>query len=372
MYLLRKNEMCEIVLTNTHYIITDNTNSRYIKIKKNTYIEFILDLIDKAVLKYEDIIALAIEKKIDTKKIETILNQFINMKFIERVYFPEIENYEILNKYEIQEMFFNDRFGQEIAWLANFENEKYDRFELFKKISQLSILIVGAGGLGSHLAVMCAAMGVGKICIVDGDKVDKSNLTRQIFYKESQAGACYKVDALKAFINDFNPNTNIVTEKVFINNLSIADKVIDKSIDIVIQTADYPKGILDRIVNQICVEKKIACLFTHHKSIGPFYIPAMSSCYSCFETFLNEDSNGIYDEYISFSNLKSSRKSPSFVTGPIILANHIINEILRYISEATLPYTFNKLMRLHGELGEVSFLDIAKQDNCACLKGERL
>ena len=51
-----------------------------------------------------------------------------------------------------------------------------------KKLHESNVLIVGAGGLGSPIAIYLAAIGIGKIGIIDKDKVEISNLTRQIIF----------------------------------------------------------------------------------------------------------------------------------------------------------------------------------------------
>lgn len=57
-----------------------------------------------------------------------------------------------------------------------------------KKISQAKILVIGAGGLGSPAIYYLAAAGVGTLGIVDFDKVDYSNLQRQIIHTEDRVG----------------------------------------------------------------------------------------------------------------------------------------------------------------------------------------
>ena len=77
--------------------------------------------------------------------------------------------------------------------LSNKEIERYSRQIILKKIGVIgqkkllksSILIVGAGGLGSPIAIYLAAVGIGKIGIVDKDNVEISNLSRQIIFISS-------------------------------------------------------------------------------------------------------------------------------------------------------------------------------------------
>src|SRR5436189_3391623 len=57
-----------------------------------------------------------------------------------------------------------------------------------RKLKAASVLVVGAGGLGSPLALYLAAAGVGRIGLVDFDRVDESNLQRQVLYGTSSVG----------------------------------------------------------------------------------------------------------------------------------------------------------------------------------------
>jgi sulfur-carrier protein adenylyltransferase/sulfurtransferase len=73
-----------------------------------------------------------------------------------------------------------------------------------------SVLVVGAGGLGSPVLLYLAAAGVGRIGIIDADKVDDSNLQRQVLYTTQDIGQ-YKVKAAKERLLALNPNIQIET-----------------------------------------------------------------------------------------------------------------------------------------------------------------
>ncbi len=81
-----------------------------------------------------------------------------------------------------------------------------------RKIIQSSALIIGAGGLGSPVALYLALAGVGKIGIVDFDVVDRSNLQRQILHVTESIGMP-KVDSAKARLLSHNPNVEVVTHE---------------------------------------------------------------------------------------------------------------------------------------------------------------
>ena len=78
-----------------------------------------------------------------------------------------------------------------------------------KKISAASVLCVGAGGLGSPVALYLAAAGIGRIGLVDFDAVDLSNLQRQLLHGTADIGRP-KTDSAKATIQRLNPHVEVV------------------------------------------------------------------------------------------------------------------------------------------------------------------
>jgi sulfur-carrier protein adenylyltransferase/sulfurtransferase len=100
--------------------------------------------------------------------------------------------------------------------LTNDEVRRYARhlvlpefgIENQRKLKGASILLIGAGGLGSPLALYLAAAGIGRIGIVDFDRVDESNLQRQIAHGTSTIGV-HKGESAKARIHDLNPNVQV-------------------------------------------------------------------------------------------------------------------------------------------------------------------
>jgi len=77
------------------------------------------------------------------------------------------------------------------------------------KLKQAKVLCIGAGGLGSPLALYLAAAGVGKLGMVDFDVVDFTNLQRQILHGTSDVGRS-KLDSAAATLEEINPNVELV------------------------------------------------------------------------------------------------------------------------------------------------------------------
>ena len=101
-----------------------------------------------------------------------------------------------------------------------------------KKLKKSSVIVVGAGGLGSPTLLYLAAAGVGKIGIIDDDKVDITNLQRQVIHSTAAVGSL-KVESASNRIRELNPEIEVVEHntRLDVNNaldlLSDWDMVID-------------------------------------------------------------------------------------------------------------------------------------------------
>ena len=127
--------------------------------------------------------------------------------------------------------------------LTNDEKARYARHLILpqvgeagqKKIKSASVLVVGAGGLGSPVLMYLAAAGIGKIGIIDDDKVDLTNLQRQIIHSTSSIGEL-KTESAKRRIKHINPEiiVDIFDIRLTIEN---AKEIID-GYDIIVDGTD--------------------------------------------------------------------------------------------------------------------------------------
>ncbi len=117
-----------------------------------------------------------------------------------------------------------------------------------KKLKEASVLMVGAGGLGCPVLIYLAAAGVGKIGIIDDDKVSLSNLHRQVLYTTEDVGV-EKVAAAKKWLSKQNPQIEICTYSARLTSTNAMD--IFAEYDVVIDGSDnFPTRYL---VNDACI-----------------------------------------------------------------------------------------------------------------------
>ena len=166
-----------------------------------------------------------------------------------------------------------------------------------KKILNSKVLIIGIGGLGCPLLTYLAASGVGKIGIVDYDKVEISNLNRQTLFAQSDVGK-FKVNQAKKNIKKINSKIKILTFNIKLNETNI--KKVFKDFDIICDGTDnYETRYL---INDECKRsKKILISAAISKFDGHLYkfnFRKRSSCYRCFMPEMPNDENNCQSEGI--------------------------------------------------------------------------
>jgi molybdopterin/thiamine biosynthesis adenylyltransferase/rhodanese-related sulfurtransferase len=148
-----------------------------------------------------------------------------------------------------------------------------------RRLKAASILIIGAGGLGSPLGLYLAAAGVGRLGIVDFDKVELSNLQRQVLHSTRDVGR-RKIDSAAERLRDLNPEIEITTEESRITAGNALELI--RPYDLVIDGTDnFPTRYL---VNDACVllgkPNIYGSIFRFHGQVSVFSPPA-GPCYRC-------------------------------------------------------------------------------------------
>ena len=150
-----------------------------------------------------------------------------------------------------------------------------------KKIFSSKVLIVGVGGLGCPLILYLANSGVGKIGIVDYDRVDITNLNRQILFNSKDVGK-FKVDQASRVIKNINNKIKVFPYKDKINKKNI--KNILNKFDIICDGTDNFKT--RYLINDYCLKnKKIlisAAINKFDGQIFKFNFKKKTPCFRCF------------------------------------------------------------------------------------------
>ena len=148
-----------------------------------------------------------------------------------------------------------------------------------EKLKAGRVLLIGTGGLGSPAALYLAAAGVGTLGLIDFDRVDFSNLQRQIIHSTSSVGKP-KVESAKQRIAEINPNVKVVTYDAMLTKDNIMG--ILKDYDILLDGTDNFQT--RYLVNDACVFQKkpfvYGSIFRFDGQATVFY-PGKGPCYRC-------------------------------------------------------------------------------------------
>jgi sulfur-carrier protein adenylyltransferase/sulfurtransferase len=167
------------------------------------------------------------------------------------------------------------------------QRERYSRHLLMPEIGlegqlkllDAKVLLLGAGGLGSPVALYLAAAGVGTLGIVDDDEVDLSNLQRQVAHSNDRIGVA-KVDSAEQAIHEINPDVKVVKYKTRLDASNIMEIIEDY--DVIVDGVDnFPTRYL---LNDASVRLRIpvvsASILGFDGQISVF-APYEGPCYRC-------------------------------------------------------------------------------------------
>jgi sulfur-carrier protein adenylyltransferase/sulfurtransferase len=168
------------------------------------------------------------------------------------------------------------------------QRERYSRHFLIPEVGERgqlklldsSILLIGAGGLGSPAALYLAAAGVGRLGIVDDDVVDESNLQRQVLHSTARLGEP-KAQSARRTLEELNPDVEVVTMEERITSENV-DAILAQGWDVIVDGADnFPTRYL---LNDAAVWHDVPIV---HGSIFRFegqvtvFKPHEGPCYRC-------------------------------------------------------------------------------------------
>ena len=232
------------------------------------------------------------------------------------------------------------------------ERERYDRQIMVpeigeggqEKLKAARVLIAGAGGLGSPLALYLAAAGVGVIRIVDHDRVSLSNLNRQVLHWDSDKGL-KKVDSACEKLESLNPLIKIDGICETIDESSI--KRLIRGIDVVIDAMDNVPTRL--VLNKAAVEHQLPFF---HGAVSGFegramtILPGKTACLRCI-----------------LRGPIPAEKFPVIGVAPAVIGSIQAAEVIKYIVGAGTLLT-DCLLRYDGLTNEFTKFTVRRNPEC--------
>ncbi|MCZ6565588.1 MAG: HesA/MoeB/ThiF family protein [Gammaproteobacteria bacterium] len=142
------------------------------------------------------------------------------------------------------------------------------------------VILFGAGGLGSPIAMYLAASGVGKITLVDPDEVDLSNLQRQIIHRTESIGHAKAISAKKT-LAELNPLISVRVINSVLTEMELEKEI--RNADVVVDATDNFEARF--AINAACVKEKtplvVGAVIRFEGQVMVFTMQDDSACYQC-------------------------------------------------------------------------------------------
>jgi molybdopterin/thiamine biosynthesis adenylyltransferase len=149
-----------------------------------------------------------------------------------------------------------------------------------RKLMDARVLVIGAGGLGSPAAMYLTAAGVGTIGLVDFDRVELSNLQRQLLHDTEDVGRP-KVDSARDRLADLNPNVDVHAHQVLLSSENAFDVLGDYDV-VVDGTDNFPVRYLVNDATQMLGKPLVYGSIYQWEGQASVFLPGQDTpCYRC-------------------------------------------------------------------------------------------
>jgi sulfur-carrier protein adenylyltransferase/sulfurtransferase len=149
-----------------------------------------------------------------------------------------------------------------------------------RRLREAKVVVIGAGGLGSPAAMYLAAAGVGTLGIVDFDRVELSNLHRQLLHDTGDVGRA-KVDSASDRLHDLNPHVDVVAHRTMLSSENAMD-ILDAYDVVVDGTDNFPVRYLVNDATQLLGKPLVYGSVSQWEGQATVFLPGPGTpCYRC-------------------------------------------------------------------------------------------
>jgi hypothetical protein len=234
-------------------------------------------------------------------------------------------------------------YDRQIRFFRTFESQTSSGEQINENLQNSTVLIVGLGGYGSWIALLCARMGIRNIIGIDFDSVEITNLHRQILYNRDDLGAL-KIKACEKKIKEADSEINFIGHCLQVTEPEDLYPFME-NVDLVFNPFSYlpekkalhhPAG----IIAYAAMIKNKPCLTFGGSWIGPLTIPGQTPCYFCAIKRL--ELNGNLDPELRNQNIQKRAFAPPIAT----CCSIAVHEASRFLSGCDDSQVLNGVIQL--------------------------
>ncbi len=207
------------------------------------------------------------------------------------------------------------------------------------RLESARVVVLGVGGLGGASALSLACCGVGEMLLIDGDRVEETNLNRQILYSEDDIGRT-KVEAAADRLGAFNSRVKLATIAERMDGKDAIAEVIE-GFDLVVDAADWPAHDIEEWVNETCFAAEIPYITMSHfppvARVGPLFVPGVTGCFACQVAAYRRN----YPMFDIAIEQRRAKQSPVATMGPAcnLIGGQVGLDVVHYLTRLAEPST---------------------------------
>jgi molybdopterin-synthase adenylyltransferase len=236
--------------------------------------------------------------------------------------------------------------------------------ECQERLRNARVAVLGVGGLGGRTALELACIGVGELWLIDGDRVEESNLNRQIQYTEADIGRL-KTEATAERLKAFNSRLEVRTVPERVESEEQLGHLIAGA-DIVIDAADWPAYEIEHWCNRACFAAGIPYIAMSHYPpvgrVGPLYVPGQTGCFECQTIGFRRD----YPLFDIAVEQRRGKPSPAATLGPAcgVVGGLAGAEVMHFLTKLIPPATMGAGYLYDLRTMEVERFEVMPESEC--------
>lgn len=354
----------DLFLSDEKYLMAYYMNTRQRKsFKINEWTVHLLEIIDGEKDINELVKVMQDEYNVAPEDTQDVLTVMEKNRIITKVE----KDCSILSQYD------QERYDRQINYFSEYFSDDRAGLLAQKKLMQSRVLIFGCGAVGGAIVVELAMAGVQNFTLFDFDTVEKSDLSRHMYYEKGTEGYA-KTEVLKQRLLEVDSRLQVTCiNKSLKPEENIEDIIIGH--DFVINTLDEPYiGYTSAKISRVCVKHNIAHYIAggfdaHLASTGEIIIPFVTPCVECYAGHFKKTLAGwkpkkhpVAHRYRDIGGLASMS---------LFSASFACVEIIKYITGLV---DMENSFKVRGELLfndlKLTYLNVEKNPNCpVCGKG---
>jgi molybdopterin/thiamine biosynthesis adenylyltransferase len=246
----------------------------------------------------------------------------------------------------------DERYLPNVHYFSRFMSYGKSPYDIQKKLNDSTVLLLGLGGGGSNILTLLSGLGPKKVKIVDYDIVERSNLGRQLLYREADIGRL-KVDVAAESIKAMN---SLIAVEAYNKKIETVDDVLAyiDGVDIIISVIDEPQFLVYRTVNKAAVAAGVPCVFgASQVSRGRVFsvIPQVTGCFDCLNIHYTKHDERFVDQFIGFNKIDFNPPTVAYAPAIYNLTGAIVDEAVRILTGYTRPMSSSTQYEINYEDG---------------------